>query len=117
MLEAPIKSMGMQSTELLKLIEEFSKGSETFVLRIIHILTENCKLKFIELNFIFKSLSKSFFKFKAIPSAKLVKKVRELYNKRLPDVRFLIPILTGLTQVDFALKLNIILNKNLRFFF
>jgi len=39
-LESPIKSMGMHSLELLKLIEEFTKGSETFVLRIIHILTE-----------------------------------------------------------------------------
>ena len=32
----------MHSLELLKLIEEFTKGSETFVLRIIHILTEKC---------------------------------------------------------------------------
>ena len=43
MLELPIKSMGMQSVELLKLVEEFPRGAETFVLRIIHILTEKSK--------------------------------------------------------------------------
>jgi len=77
MLELPIKSMGMQSVELLKLVEEFPRGAETFVLRIIHILTE-----------------------KNMPSPKLVSNVRELYNKRLPDVRFLIPVLTGLTKKE-----------------
>ena len=40
MLEAPIKNMGIDSVELLKLIQEFPSGSETLVLRIIHILTE-----------------------------------------------------------------------------
>ena len=77
MLEAPIKNMGMQSPELLKLVESFPRGSETFVLRIIHILTE-----------------------KSMPSAQLVDNVRELYSKRLPDVRFLIPVLTGLTKKE-----------------
>lgn len=67
----------MQSEELLKLVEDFPRGSETFVLRIIHILTE-----------------------KTMPSCKLVDNVRELYSKRLPDVRFLIPILTGLTKKE-----------------
>jgi len=76
-LETPIKSMGMASDELLKLIEEFPRGAETFVLRIIHILTE-----------------------KSPPSASLVDNVRELYAKRLPDVRFLIPVLTGLTKKE-----------------
>ncbi|CAF4169119.1 unnamed protein product, partial [Rotaria sp. Silwood2] len=32
------------------------------------------------------------------PSPELVEKVRDLYNKRLCDVRFLIPILTGLEK-------------------
>jgi hypothetical protein len=44
MLEAPIRNMGMNSPHLLKLIEDFPAGSETLVLRIIHILTEKCKL-------------------------------------------------------------------------
>ena len=45
MLELPIKSMEVQSQELLKSIQDFPKGSETFVLRIIHILTEKCKYR------------------------------------------------------------------------
>lgn len=76
MLENPIKKMGMDSAELLKLIEDFPQYSETLVLRIIHILTE-----------------------KNVPSLELVNKVRNLYATKLPDVRFLIPILTGLTKV------------------
>lgn len=33
------------------------------------------------------------------PSPELVKRVRDLYQKRLPDVRFLIPVLNGLDKV------------------
>lgn len=33
--------MSMESSELLKFLEEFPSGSETLVLRTIHILTEN----------------------------------------------------------------------------
>ena len=77
MLEIPIKSMGMESSELLNLIEDFPEGAETLVLRIIHILTEN----------------------KTAPSVELVNRVRFLYEKKLSDVRFLIPVLSGLTKV------------------
>jgi symplekin len=77
MLEAPIKSMGINSQELLKLIQDFPTGAETLVLRIIHILTE-----------------------KTAPTSELVEKVRNLYDKRLPDVRFLIPVLTGLSKKE-----------------
>ncbi|CAF0878916.1 unnamed protein product [Brachionus calyciflorus] len=77
MLETPIKKMGMDSQELLKLIQDFPRNSETLVLRIIHILTE-----------------------KSQPSIDLVNKVRNLYATKLPDVRFLIPILTGLTKAE-----------------
>ncbi|KFO96530.1 Symplekin, partial [Calypte anna] len=34
------------------------------------------------------------------PSPELVKRVRELYHKRLPDVRFLIPVLNGLEKKE-----------------
>lgn len=34
------------------------------------------------------------------PSPELVKRVRDLYHKRLPDVRFLIPVLNGLEKVQ-----------------
>lgn len=77
MLETPVKNMGMDSQELLKLIQDFPQNSETLVLRIIHILTE-----------------------KSQPSIDLVNKVRNLYATKLPDVRFLIPILTGLTKAE-----------------
>ena len=77
MLEAPVKNMGINSTELLNLIPEFPSGAETLVLRIIHILTEKVAL-----------------------TPELVEKVRNLYERRLPDVRFLIPILTGLSKSE-----------------
>ncbi|XP_069117050.1 symplekin-like [Argopecten irradians] len=72
-LENPVKGMGMQSPELLLLVENCPKGAETLVTRVIHILTD-----------------------KAAPSPELVERVRDLYHKRVPDVRFLIPVLTGL---------------------
>ncbi|RXG54176.1 Symplekin [Armadillidium vulgare] len=76
-LEAPISHMGMDSPTLLSLVETCPKGSETLITRIIHILTE-----------------------KAPPSEELVSRVKELYNKRVSDVRFLIPVLTGLTKKE-----------------
>lgn len=41
--EHPVRAMGMDSPELLKLVEECPKGSETLVTRLIHILTDKCK--------------------------------------------------------------------------
>lgn len=77
MLEAPIRTLGMKSAELLKLVEECPKGSETLVTRVIHILTD-----------------------KEPPSADLVQRVRDLYHTRVSDVRFLIPVLTGLSKKE-----------------
>lgn len=34
-----------------------------------------------------------------VPSPELVERVRDLYHKRVPDVRFLIPVLNGLSKV------------------
>lgn len=75
LLDSPVRGMGMDSPELLKLVEECPKGAETLVTRVIHILTD-----------------------KTPPSAELVKRVRELYQSRVSDVRFLIPVLNGLTK-------------------
>jgi symplekin len=84
--------MGMGSPEILKLVENCPKGAETLVTRIIHILTEQSMLVFLLL-----------FSHKchllAPPSRELVEKVRDLYHKRVSDVRFLIPVLTGLEKV------------------
>merc|ERR1719474_1615127 len=88
-LEPPIREIGMESPELLSLVENCPKGSETLVTRIIHILTE-----------------------RTAPSPDLVNKVRDLYAKRVADVRFLIPVLNGLTrqEVNAALPKLIKLN-------
>ena len=40
MVEAPIEGMGMNSPELLKLVETCPKGAETLLIRVIHILTD-----------------------------------------------------------------------------
>ncbi|CAI9618418.1 unnamed protein product [Staurois parvus] len=69
--------MGMNSPELLLLVENCPKGAETLVTRCLHILTD-----------------------KVPPSPELVKRVRDLYQKRLPDVRFLIPVLNGLDKKE-----------------
>uniref|UniRef100_G1QPK8 Symplekin scaffold protein n=1 Tax=Nomascus leucogenys TaxID=61853 RepID=G1QPK8_NOMLE len=75
-IEQPIRGMGMNSPELLLLVENCPKGAETLVTRCLHSLTD-----------------------KVPPSPELVKRVRDLYHKRLPDVRFLIPVLNGLEKV------------------
>ena len=36
----------------------------------------------------------------AVPSPELVDRVRDLYQKRVSDVRFLIPVLNGLSKVN-----------------
>ncbi|KAL7980750.1 hypothetical protein Chor_001904 [Crotalus horridus] len=76
-IEQPIRGMGMNSQELLKLVKNCPKGAETLVTRCLHSLTD-----------------------KVPPSPELVKRVRDLYNKRLPDVRFLIPVLNGLEKKE-----------------
>lgn len=77
LLENPIRAMGMDSPDLLKLVEECPKGSETLVTRVIHVLTD-----------------------KGAPSAQLVQRVRDLYHTRVSDVRFLIPVLNGLSKKE-----------------
>lgn len=37
------------------------------------------------------------------PSPELVERVRDLYHKRVPDVRFLIPVINGLEKVQHIL--------------
>lgn len=76
-IESPVKGMGMNSAELLLLVETCPKGAETLVTRIIHILTD-----------------------RAVPSAELVDRVRDLYQRRVSDVRFLIPVLNGITKQE-----------------
>ncbi|CAG9859181.1 unnamed protein product [Phyllotreta striolata] len=77
LIDNPIKVMGMDSRDLLQLVEECPKGSETLITRVIHILTD-----------------------KSSPTPELVERVRELYNTRISDVRFLIPVLNGLSKKE-----------------
>uniref|UniRef100_A0A8C6Y9R1 Symplekin C-terminal domain-containing protein n=1 Tax=Naja naja TaxID=35670 RepID=A0A8C6Y9R1_NAJNA len=89
-IEQPIRGMGMNSQELLKLVKNCPKGAETLVTRCLHSLTD-----------------------KVPPSPELVKRVRDLYNKRLPDVRFLIPVLCKevIQALPKLIKLNPIVVK------
>ncbi|KAK9503177.1 hypothetical protein O3M35_011802 [Rhynocoris fuscipes] len=87
--ENPVRTMGMDSPELLKLVEECPKGSETLVTRLIHILTD-----------------------KSAPSMELVARVRELYHTRVSDVRFLIPVLNGLTKNEIIAALPKLIKLN-----
>uniref|UniRef100_A0A8C6MJM3 Symplekin scaffold protein n=1 Tax=Nothobranchius furzeri TaxID=105023 RepID=A0A8C6MJM3_NOTFU len=76
-IEQPIRGMGMNSPELLLLVENCPKGAETLVTRCLHILTD-----------------------KVAPSPELVERVRDLYHKRVADVRFLIPVINGLEKAE-----------------
>ncbi|KAJ7374359.1 hypothetical protein OS493_007448 [Desmophyllum pertusum] len=72
-----VRAIGMASPELLQLVENCPTGAETLIARILNIITD-----------------------KAVPTAELVKRVKELYHKRVSDVRFLIPVLTGLKKQE-----------------
>nr|XP_033334950.1 symplekin isoform X2 [Megalopta genalis] len=89
LVEGPVRSLGMGSPQLLALVETCPKGAETLVTRIIHILTE-----------------------KSAPSAELVARVRELYQTRVSDVRFLIPVLNGLTKKEVIAALPKLIKLN-----
>lgn len=89
LLEQPVRGMGMDSPQLLRLVEECPKGAETLVTRVIHILTD-----------------------KTPPSVELVARVRELYHTRVSDVRFLIPVLNGLTKKEVIAALPKLIKLN-----
>lgn len=44
LVEQPVRGMGMNSPQLLKLVEMCPKGAETLVTRVIHILTDKSKI-------------------------------------------------------------------------
>ncbi|CAH0755472.1 unnamed protein product [Diatraea saccharalis] len=71
------------------LLEECPRGAETLLTRLVHIFTE-----------------------KAPPSQELVSRVRELYATRVSDVRFLIPVLTGLSKKEILAALPKLIKLN-----
>lgn len=87
--EAPVKKMGPDNAQILKLIEQCPKGVETLITRIVHTLTE-----------------------KSSPTLELVSRVRELYQNKVNDVRILIPVLSGLTKSEILAALPKFLKLN-----
>lgn len=79
----------MKSPQLLLLVENCPKGAETLVTRCLHILTD-----------------------KVPPSPELVERVRDLYHKRVPDVRFLIPVINGLEKKEVTQALPKLIKLN-----
>ncbi|XP_053670228.1 symplekin [Anopheles nili] len=88
-IEGPIRKIGSESEELLRLIEQCPKGSETIIIRIIYILTE-----------------------KSIPSPDLVERVRTLHQTKVSDVRLLIPVINGLTKKEILVALPKLIKLN-----
>lgn len=104
----------MNSPELLLLVENCPKGAETLVTRCLHILTDKGKrhLPHVPLppgqmhanHEHFGLMNENRLKQVSVtpsvpPSPELVERVRDLYHKRVPDVRFLIPVINGLEKV------------------
>ncbi|KAL0829046.1 hypothetical protein ABMA28_003914 [Loxostege sticticalis] len=71
------------------LLDECPRGAETLLTRLVHIFTE-----------------------KSAPSSELVSRVRELYATRVSDVRFLIPVLTGLSKKEILAALPKLIKLN-----
>ena len=74
-LDTPISKIPMNSPGLMDLLDNPVDGSETLITRIVHILTD-----------------------KSMPTPELVEKVKNLYEEKVEDVRFLIPVLNGLSK-------------------
>ena len=115
LVEGPVRSLGMGSPQLLALVENCPKGAETLVTRIIHILTEKCIYIYTFNHFTFFEMlmqHATLLLFSAAPSAELVARVRELYQTRVSDVRFLIPVLNGLTKKEVIAALPKLIKLN-----
>lgn len=88
-IETAIKKLGPENAQILKYIEQGQKGTEALIIRIIYILTE-----------------------RTIPNPELVKRVRDLYQTKVPDVRLLIPVITGFTKQEILAALPKLLKLN-----
>ncbi|CAG9583059.1 unnamed protein product [Danaus chrysippus] len=94
-LEVPVRALaasepsGHLSPALVALLDACPRGAETLLTRIVHVLTD-----------------------KFPPSPELVSRVRELYATRVSDVRFLIPVLNGLTKKEILAALPKLIKLN-----
>lgn len=76
-IENSIKAIGMDNKDMLQLLEECPVGAESFVARIVHLLTE-----------------------RQTATKEVVLRIKKLHETRKTDVRSLIPILNGLDKED-----------------
>ena len=76
-LDVTVRKLDMNDPDLLKVIETCPQKSEHLITKMLLILTE-----------------------KSLPSPELVEKVKDLYEKQVSDVRFLIPVLSGMKKAD-----------------
>ena len=88
-LDMSVRNIDMDNAELLDIVESCPKGAETLVTRVIHILTDMKR-----------------------PTSALVDKVRDLYENRFNDVRFLIPVLNGLSKQEVITALPKLIKLN-----
>lgn len=88
-IDVAIKKMGSGNAQILRMIEDGIKGTETLITRIIYILTERTTL-----------------------DPELVRRVRNLHNTKVSDVRLLIPIINGLSKSEIIGMLPKILRLN-----
>jgi symplekin len=94
--------MGATSSELLKLIKNYPEGAESLIIHIIHILTEQRRM----INYRCSSFFYISLYLLVPPPDELVKNIKDLYYKRISDIRFLIPILPYLEKVCFTGIIN-----------
>ncbi|KAK6018954.1 hypothetical protein OSTOST_15429, partial [Ostertagia ostertagi] len=76
-IENSIKAIGMDNKDMLQLLEECPVGAESFVARVVHLLTE-----------------------RQTATKEVVARMKKLHETRNTDVRSLIPILNGLDKED-----------------
>lgn len=88
-IDVAIKKLGAENGQILKMIEDGVKGTETLITRIVHILTE-----------------------RTTPNSELVRRVKDMYHQKVSDVRLLIPIINSLSKQEIISMLPKVLRLN-----
>ncbi|XP_063385231.1 symplekin [Cydia fagiglandana] len=89
--EAPARAAAASARRraFLALLDDCPRGADTLLTRLLHIFTEKCP-----------------------PTQELVSRVRALYATRVSDVRFLIPVLNGLSKKEIIAALPKLIKLN-----
>lgn len=85
LLDTTARSININNPDLITILENCPEGADTLISRIIMVLTEKTK-----------------------PSPLLTEKVKEAYETKFKDIRFLIPVLSGLPKREVELKEELI---------